>query len=161
MDTGQGSKIPRPHRHRRSAAANSHHPTARGHGSHRLNNPNASSNLHLYSRPDINARTQHPRNNQVWAPLYQPSSANKAEVQQEHHTGSHMSNPKQHQVRPYNPLPSSFCAGEHARYRICNSNVCKSAFCLYSQTGLLVIWISLFLMLLLFVCAKEKLAFKL
>ncbi|XP_063335441.1 thrombospondin type-1 domain-containing protein 4-like isoform X1 [Pelmatolapia mariae] len=124
MDTGQGSKIPRPHRHRRSAAANSHHPTARGHGSHRLNNPNASSNLHLYSRPYMNARTQHPRNNQIWAPLYQPSSANKAEVQQEHHTGSHMSNPKQHQVRPYNPLPSSFCTGEHARYRICNSNAC-------------------------------------
>ncbi|XP_030579028.1 thrombospondin type-1 domain-containing protein 4-like [Archocentrus centrarchus] len=35
-----------------------------------------------------------------------------------------MSNPKQRQVRPYNPLPSSFCTGEHSQYRICNSNAC-------------------------------------
>lgn len=140
-DASQGSKSPRPQRHRRSAAANPHHPTARGGGGHRTNNPNASNNLHLYSRPHTHARTQRPRNNQIWAPLYQPGSVNKAEVQQEHNTGGHVSNPEQHQVRPYNPLPPSSCTGEHARYRICSSNVCNPAFCSYSQYSLLVMGI--------------------
>uniref|UniRef100_A0A3P8SH39 Thrombospondin type 1 domain containing 4 n=1 Tax=Amphiprion percula TaxID=161767 RepID=A0A3P8SH39_AMPPE len=122
---GQGSETLRPHRQRRSAAANSHHTPARGHSDHRSNNLDPSSNLHRYSRPYTHPRAQQPRNKQVWAPLYQPSSDNQAEVQQELPSGSQTSSLQQHQERPYNPLPSSFCTGEHAHYRICNSNVCN------------------------------------
>ncbi|XP_031704205.1 thrombospondin type-1 domain-containing protein 4 [Anarrhichthys ocellatus] len=114
-DTGQSPGTARPHRQRRSAAAEAHQSAARGHGGHGSNNldPNT---LHRHSRP----RAQQPKHNQVWAPLYQPGSVN----QQEPQSSSQTSRPQQHQERPYNPLPSSFCTGEHAHYRICNSNAC-------------------------------------
>uniref|UniRef100_A0A671XCC4 Thrombospondin type 1 domain containing 4 n=1 Tax=Sparus aurata TaxID=8175 RepID=A0A671XCC4_SPAAU len=67
---------------------------------------------------------QQPQNNQVWAPLYQPGSPNQAPVQQEVQPGVQTYGPQQHQERPYDPLPASFCTGEHVRYRICNSNAC-------------------------------------
>ncbi|GAA6230463.1 thrombospondin type-1 domain-containing protein 4 isoform X1 [Lates japonicus] len=122
-DTGHGSGMARPHRQRRSSVADAHHLTARGHGDHRSNNLDPSNNLHHYSRPYIQPRAQQPKNKQVWAPLYQPGSANQPE-EQEPQSGSQTSGPQQHQERPYNPLPTSFCTGEHARYRICNSNAC-------------------------------------
>ncbi|XP_067451535.1 thrombospondin type-1 domain-containing protein 4-like [Thunnus thynnus] len=114
----QSSGTARPHRQRRSAVVDAHHPTARGHGGHRSNNLDLSNNLRYYSRPYMQ-----PKNNQVWAPLYQPGTANQA-VQQEVPSGGQTSGPQQHQDRPYNPLPTSLCAGEHARYRLCNSNAC-------------------------------------
>ncbi|XP_049457802.1 thrombospondin type-1 domain-containing protein 4-like isoform X2 [Epinephelus fuscoguttatus] len=123
-DTGQGSGTAHPHRHRRSPAADAHHPTTRGHGSHRSNNADPSNNLHRYSRPYMQPRAQQPKNNQIWAPLYQPGSANHPQVQQEPQSSSQTSGPPHQQERPYNPLPSSFCTGEHARYRICGSNAC-------------------------------------
>ncbi|XP_078017602.1 thrombospondin type-1 domain-containing protein 4 isoform X2 [Epinephelus lanceolatus] len=123
-DTGQGSGTARPHRQRRSPAADAHHPTTRGHGGHRSNNADPSNNLHRYSRPYMQPRAQQPKNNQVWAPLYQPGSANHPQVQQEPQSSSQTSGPQHQQERPYNPLPSSFCTGEHARYRICGSNAC-------------------------------------
>ncbi|XP_074465771.1 thrombospondin type-1 domain-containing protein 4 [Sebastes fasciatus] len=124
-DTGQGSGTAHPHRQRRSPAADAHHrSTTRGHGGHRSNNLDISSNLHRYSRPYMQPRAQQPKNNQVWAPLYQPGSANQDHVQQEPQSSIQTSGPQQHQERPYNPLPSSFCTGEHAHYSICNSNAC-------------------------------------
>ncbi|XP_035538094.1 thrombospondin type-1 domain-containing protein 4-like [Morone saxatilis] len=123
-DTGQGVGTARPHRQRRSAAADAHHAPARSHSGHRSNNLDASTNVHRYSRPYVQPRAQKPKNNQVWAPLYQPGSANQAQVQQEVQSGSQMYGPQQHQERPYDPLPSSSCTGEHAHYRICNSNTC-------------------------------------
>ncbi|KAM9408517.1 thrombospondin type-1 domain-containing protein 4 [Pholidichthys leucotaenia] len=111
--SGQGSVTARPRRWRRSAAAHSIQPASRRH------NVAPSSNLHRYSRLFMQPGAQHPNNNQVWAPLYQPGSANKAKVQKEPQSG-----PQQHQGRPYDPLPSSFCTGEHARYRVCNSDGC-------------------------------------
>ncbi|XP_042343905.1 thrombospondin type-1 domain-containing protein 4-like [Plectropomus leopardus] len=127
-DTGQASRTARPHRQRRSPAADARHYTTRGHGGHRSNNLDPSSNLHPYSRPYVQPRLQQPRNNQVWAPLYQPgSTTNQAQVQQEPQSSSQTSGPQHHQERPYNPLPSSFCTGEHAHYRICNSNACPQS----------------------------------
>uniref|UniRef100_A0A8C4IMG7 Thrombospondin type 1 domain containing 4 n=1 Tax=Dicentrarchus labrax TaxID=13489 RepID=A0A8C4IMG7_DICLA len=123
-DTGQGVETARPHRQRRSAAADAHHPPARSHGGHRSNNLDPSTNVHHYSRPYMQPRAQKPKNNQVWAPLYQPGSGNQAQVQQEVQSGSQTYGPQQHQERPYDPLPSSSCTGEHAHYRICNSNTC-------------------------------------
>lgn len=134
----QGSETPHTHRQRRSAEANSHHLTARSPSGHRSVNLGPPNNAHLYSRPYVHTRTQNHRNNQVWAPLYQPSSANKADVQQEQQSGRPISGPQQHQERPYNPLPSSYCTGEHAHYRICNGNVCKSALTSYSQYDLVI-----------------------
>ncbi|XP_031137469.1 thrombospondin type-1 domain-containing protein 4 isoform X2 [Sander lucioperca] len=123
-DTGQGSGTARPHRQRRSAAADAYHPTTSGRGGHRSNNLDPSNNVHHYSRPYMQPRAQQPKNNQVWAPLYQPVSANHAQGQQEPQSSSQTFGPQQHPERPYNPLPSSFCTGEHAHYRICNSNAC-------------------------------------
>uniref|UniRef100_A0A3B4TVF9 Thrombospondin type 1 domain containing 4 n=1 Tax=Seriola dumerili TaxID=41447 RepID=A0A3B4TVF9_SERDU len=122
-DPGYGSGTARPHRQRRSAAADAHHSAARGQGVHRSNNLGPPHNLRRYSRPYVQPRPQQPTNNQVWAPLYQPGSANQAE-EQELQPGSQTSGPQQHHERPYNPLPTSFCTGESARYRICNSNAC-------------------------------------
>ncbi|XP_012724136.2 thrombospondin type-1 domain-containing protein 4 isoform X1 [Fundulus heteroclitus] len=119
-DPGRGSGSPRLHRQRRSAAANFLQPVARGHSDRRSHKPEASNNLHRFTEPYANPRTQQSRNNQVWAPLYQPTSAKQAEVQAGGRTSGH----QLHKERPYNPLPSSFCTGEHARYRICNSNDC-------------------------------------
>ncbi|XP_044029932.1 thrombospondin type-1 domain-containing protein 4-like isoform X2 [Siniperca chuatsi] len=121
-DTGQGSGKARRQRH--SAAADTHHQTTRGHGGHRSNSMDLSNIVHHYSRPYMQPRAQQPKNSQVWAPLYQPGSANQAQVQQELQSGSQTSGPQQHQERPYNPLPTSFCIGEHARYSICNNNAC-------------------------------------
>ena len=126
-DTGQGSGTTRPHRQRRSAEADAHHHTTRGHGGHRSNNLDPSSNLHRYGRPYVKPRAQQPQNNQVWAPLYQPGPPNQAPAQQEVQPGVQTYGPQQHQERPYDPLPASFCTGEHVRYRICNSNVSKPA----------------------------------
>ncbi|XP_053277020.1 thrombospondin type-1 domain-containing protein 4 [Pleuronectes platessa] len=119
-DTGKGSRTAGPHRQRRSAAA--HHPTAIGQGGHRSSNLDPSNNLHRYSIPYVQPRAQQP-NNQVWAPLYQPGSVHQTEEQQLQ-SGSQTSGHQQHHTRPYNPLPTSLCTGEHARYRICNSNAC-------------------------------------
>uniref|UniRef100_A0A672ZJR7 PLAC domain-containing protein n=1 Tax=Sphaeramia orbicularis TaxID=375764 RepID=A0A672ZJR7_9TELE len=117
-DTGQGSVTVSPHRQKRSAAADAHHHTSRSHIGHRSNHLDPSNNLHRFSRPYTHPRVQQPKNNQVWAPLYQP------EAQQEVQSSSQISGSQQYQERPYNPLPTSYCTGEHARYKICNSNAC-------------------------------------
>ena len=136
-DTGRGSKTSRLRRQRRSAAAISHYPTARVHSVQRSNNLDTLNNGHRFSKPYIHPRLPHIRNNQVWAPLYQPTSTNQAEVQQEMPSSSQTSGHPLYQERPYDPLPSSSCTGEHAHYRICNSNVRKFAFSPYSQSLLL------------------------
>ncbi|XP_043952144.1 thrombospondin type-1 domain-containing protein 4 isoform X1 [Gambusia affinis] len=118
--SGRGSASPRLHRQKRSPAANSLQAFPRGYTDLRSHKLDASNNLHRFTRPYVHPRTQHPRNNQLWTSLYQPASSNQAEVQ----TGSHTSSHQLHKERPYNPLPSSFCTGEHAHYRICNSNDC-------------------------------------
>lgn len=123
VDSDRGSASPRLHRQRRSAAANSLQHVTGGHNDFQSFKLDASNNPHHLTRPYVHPRTQHHRNNQVWASLYQPTSANQAEVQ----TGSQTSSHHLHKERPYNPLPSSFCTGEHAHYKICNSNVCMSA----------------------------------
>lgn len=119
---GQVAGRARPHRQRRSAVADAHHPSTRGQGG--LRHP--SNNLYPYRRPYMQLQAQKPPNNPVWAPLYRPGSANHAQVQHDVRMGSRMYE-QQHQDRPYDPLPTSFCPGEHVHYRICNSDVCTSA----------------------------------
>ncbi|KAM9766168.1 thrombospondin type-1 domain-containing protein 4 isoform 2-T3 [Menidia menidia] len=119
-DVGQGSKTARLRRQRRSAAATSQHLSSRVHSVHRPNSPGA----HRFSRPYAHPDAPHPRNNQVWAPLYQPTSANQVEVHREVQSGTQSSGRPLNPERPYDPLPSSFCTGEHAHHRICNSNAC-------------------------------------
>ncbi|TNN48484.1 Thrombospondin type-1 domain-containing protein 4 [Liparis tanakae] len=125
-DTGQGPGAARPHRQRRSAAADAHQLATRGHGGHgghgghRPNNRPPTNTLHRHSRPYVRPRAQQPKHNQVWAPLYQPGSANQGQDQQEPHSSGQASGPQQQQERPYDPLPHSFCPGEHAHSRICN-----------------------------------------
>uniref|UniRef100_A0A8C5H845 PLAC domain-containing protein n=1 Tax=Gouania willdenowi TaxID=441366 RepID=A0A8C5H845_GOUWI len=114
------TEIPPPYRQKRSAADNSHHPSPRGHDSHRSNNLDSSMNHRLYNRPYSQQQTQQSRNSQVWVPLYQPGS-----VQQEIQSGSATPGFPRHD-RPYNPMPSSFCTGQPTRHRICNSNVRQS-----------------------------------
>lgn len=121
-DTSWSSGTRLLHRQRRSAAAVSRHHAAERHGGHRSSNLDANS-PHHFSRPYSRARAQPPRNNQVWAPLYQPTSANQAEVKQAQRSGVQTTVQQKHQERPYDPLLSSFCTGEHVHYRICNSNV--------------------------------------
>lgn len=120
-DAGRRSEAPNLHKQRRSAAATSHHPSATGRSSFRSTNPN---HLHHFSRPAHS--NAHLRHNQVWAPLYQPSSSDTGRVQPE-------VNPRS-QERPYNPLPTSSCSGEHAHYRICNSNVRKPVLTCFLST---------------------------
>ncbi|XP_060898248.1 thrombospondin type-1 domain-containing protein 4-like isoform X1 [Labrus mixtus] len=121
-DTGQSSSSLHPRRQRRSAAPDGNHYTSRSHGGQRSNNLDPSNNLRPYSRPHSQPRPEQQNSNQVWAPLYQPGSANQAETQQE--SGGQTSGPQQHQERPYDPLPASFCTGEHTHYRICDNNAC-------------------------------------
>ncbi|XP_017284203.1 thrombospondin type-1 domain-containing protein 4 [Kryptolebias marmoratus] len=111
-DTG----MPHLSRQRRSAAANLHQSSAGRHSVLRSNHLDTSNNRNRFNRPYVHSR---PKNTQVWAPLYQPTSANQDKVQQELHSGH-----QQHEDRPYSPLPSSSCTGEHALYRICSSNAC-------------------------------------
>ncbi|KAK5873603.1 hypothetical protein PBY51_018630 [Eleginops maclovinus] len=124
-DASRSSEMSRPSRQRRSPAAEPwhpyphHQPTA----DHRPHSRDPSNSLHQHSRPYKQLRAQLPRNNQVWAPLYQPGSAHLAQDQQGPGSSSQTSGP-QHQERPYNPLPVSSCSGEQAHYRICNSNAC-------------------------------------
>lgn len=122
-DTG----TPHPYRQRRSAAADLHQFSAGRHSALRSNHLDPSKNLHRFSQPYVYPRAQSPKNNQVWSPLYLPVSPNWAEAQQELQPGH-----QQHKDRPYSPLPSSLCTGEHAQFRICNSNVCKPALSSYS-----------------------------
>lgn len=121
-DTG----TPHLYRQRRSAAAHLHQSSAGRHSVLRSNHLDASKNLHRFSQLYVRPRAQSPKNNQVWSPLYLPIPPNQAEVQQELQPGH-----QQHKDRPYSPLPSSLCTGEHAQFRICNSNVCKSALSFY------------------------------
>ncbi|XP_056268375.1 thrombospondin type-1 domain-containing protein 4 isoform X1 [Pseudoliparis swirei] len=123
-DTGQGPGTARPHKQRRSAAADAHQLATRGHGGHRPNHRHPTNTLHRHSRPYLWPRAQQPKHNQVWVPLYQPGSAHQGQDRQEPHSSGQASGPQQHQERPYDPLPRSFCPGEHAHSRICNSNAC-------------------------------------
>lgn len=121
-------ETPHLYRQRRSAAANPRQSSAGRHSTFRSIHLDASNNIRRFNRPYVHPRAQSPKNNPVWSPLYQPASRNQAEAQQELHSGH-----QQHKDTSYSPLPSSFCTGEHAQYRICNSNVCKSALSPYSN----------------------------
>ncbi|XP_054588579.1 thrombospondin type-1 domain-containing protein 4 isoform X2 [Nothobranchius furzeri] len=110
-EPGRGSGTSHLYRQRRAPAAN------RGNSGFRPNN------MQRLNRPYVQPRTQRPKHHQVWAPLYQPTSPNRAEVQQELYPGGRTAGHQQRE-RPYNPLPSSSCPGERAQYRICNSDAC-------------------------------------
>uniref|UniRef100_A0A3Q2ZHC6 Thrombospondin type 1 domain containing 4 n=1 Tax=Kryptolebias marmoratus TaxID=37003 RepID=A0A3Q2ZHC6_KRYMA len=68
-DTG----MPHLSRQRRSAAANLHQSSAGRHSVLRSNHLDTSNNRNRFNRPYVHSR---PKNTQVWAPLYQPTSAN-------------------------------------------------------------------------------------
>ncbi|KAM4602356.1 thrombospondin type-1 domain-containing protein 4 [Polymixia lowei] len=127
-ETGPGSGTARPLRQRRSPEAEAYQPASRRHGGHRSSNWEAYNNPHQYSRPYQHPMAPKPKTNPVWASLYQPGSAQQPQIQpqpqQELYSGGQASGPHQHQERPYDPLPTSSCVGEHARYKICNSNAC-------------------------------------
>ncbi|XP_013881562.1 thrombospondin type-1 domain-containing protein 4 isoform X2 [Austrofundulus limnaeus] len=106
------------YRQRRSAAANPRQSPAGRHSTFRSIHLDASNNIRRFNRPYVHPRAQSPKNNPVWSPLYQPTSR-KAEVQQELQSGH-----QQHKDTPYSPLLPTLCTGEHAQYRICNSNAC-------------------------------------
>ncbi|XP_061879368.1 thrombospondin type-1 domain-containing protein 4-like [Entelurus aequoreus] len=65
------------------------------------------SHHHLHSR----AQTQ-----PMWAPLYQQGSARHGPGPQQQNT-----------ERPYDPLPTSSCTGEHTHHRLCSSNACAAS----------------------------------
>ncbi|KAJ0056219.1 hypothetical protein NL108_004502, partial [Boleophthalmus pectinirostris] len=118
QDAGRGSS----HRHRRSPEGNLNFQGSRRQGDRQTNYPGTSRSPQQYERSFINHRLpQQPMNNPVWAPLYQPEGAGpgpQAENNQEIQPG----NPQPE--RPYDPLPVSFCNGEHARYKICTNSAC-------------------------------------
>ncbi|KAK1891273.1 Thrombospondin type-1 domain containing protein 4 [Dissostichus eleginoides] len=60
-----------------------------------------------------------PRNNQVWAPLYQPGSGPQTQDQQGPGSSLQTSGTPQQPERPYSPLPGSSCSGEQAHHRAC------------------------------------------
>ncbi|XP_076012058.1 thrombospondin type-1 domain-containing protein 4 [Genypterus blacodes] len=121
--TGQGSGTA--HRQRRSPATAPLHAPARGHSVHRSNNWGPSGNFNHQGRPPhLQPSATQPKTSQVWAPLYQPSVVQQPQGQQEPEPGGHGSGPQQHHDRPYNPLPVSFCKGEHVHYKICSSDPC-------------------------------------
>lgn len=118
LQTDKGQKTGRIRR-RRSAASEALHLTPRLQGGHRSNSFDLSNQFHPYS---MQLKTPPPQNNQVWAPLYQPELRSHGQVQQKAPSGSEVYG-QQHQQRPDSPLPTSFCAGEHAHFRICSNHV--------------------------------------
>ncbi|XP_068612868.1 thrombospondin type-1 domain-containing protein 4-like [Brachionichthys hirsutus] len=118
-DAAKNSGTARSHRQRRSAAADAHHAAARGHSGHRSNNLDPSTNLYRYSGPHMQPREQNGQNDRVWAPLYQPGSADQDQAQREGRPSS-----QTYQERPYSPLSASFCTGDRAHYSICRSEAC-------------------------------------
>ncbi|KAJ0001984.1 hypothetical protein NQD34_001780, partial [Periophthalmus magnuspinnatus] len=118
QDTGRS----RSHRHSRSPEGNLNLQGSRRQGDHYTNYPGVSRSPHQYGRSFVHRRLpQQPTNNPVWAPLYQPGRAEPgphAENHQEIQPGN------QQPDRPYDPLPVSFCNGEHARYKICTNSAC-------------------------------------
>ncbi|TNM90440.1 hypothetical protein fugu_002729, partial [Takifugu bimaculatus] len=119
LQTDKGQKTGR-NRRRRSAASGAPHFTPRLQGGHRSNSFDLSNQFHPYS---VQLKTPPHQNNQVWAPLYQPEPGSHSQVQQKAPSGSEVYG-QQHQQRPYSPLPNSFCAGEHAHFRICSNHAC-------------------------------------
>lgn len=103
----------------KAAASGAPRLTSRVQGGHGSNGFHPSEQFHPHS---TQLKTQPPRNNQVWAPLYQPGPGSQGQVQQKAPLSSEVY-AQQHRGRPYSPLPASFCAGEHARYRICSNHV--------------------------------------
>lgn len=119
LQTDKGQKTRRIRR-RRSAASEAPHLTPRLHGGHRSNSFDLSNQFHPYS---VQLKKHHPQNNQVWAPLYQPEPGSHGQVQQKAPSGSEVYGQQQQQDGPYSPLSKSFCAGEHAHFRICSNHV--------------------------------------
>ncbi|XP_034061061.1 thrombospondin type-1 domain-containing protein 4-like [Gymnodraco acuticeps] len=114
---GRSSETTRPHRQRRSPAAEARHHQHQHQPPTADHNQDPSSSLHHPSRPFMP-----PRNNQVWAPLYQPGSGPQTQDQQG--PGSSLQTSGDPPERPYSPLPGSSCSGEQAHHRVCNSNAC-------------------------------------
>ncbi|XP_062327135.1 thrombospondin type-1 domain-containing protein 4-like isoform X1 [Osmerus eperlanus] len=130
-DTGQASEGARSHRQRRAPLPDPNYPTSR-HTGHR------SSYWQHYNNPNIHSPAHHqppapqPRTNPAWAPLYQPGSAHQPQqpqiqAGQDRYPASQAPAPLTPPDRPYNPLPTSSCIGEHSQYRICNTNACPPA----------------------------------
>ncbi|XP_070985767.1 thrombospondin type-1 domain-containing protein 4-like [Oncorhynchus clarkii lewisi] len=89
-------------------------------------NPNPA--LQPRSNPDSNPNpAPQPNSNPPWSSsLYQPSQRHQPRQEQQH-SSSQASAAQQPFGRPYNPLPTSSCVGEHNQYKICNNNACPPA----------------------------------
>ncbi|CAB1339239.1 unnamed protein product [Coregonus sp. 'balchen'] len=147
--TGTETGTGRSHRQRRSPLSDPS-PSATRHGGHRPNpyrppysnphlhsyspvhhqppasqprvNPNPNSNPNLAPQPRSNSNSNPP-----WSSsLYQPSQGHQPRQEQQH-SPSRASAAQQPFGRPYNPLSTSSCVGEHNQYKICNTNACPPA----------------------------------
>nr|XP_029497595.1 thrombospondin type-1 domain-containing protein 4-like [Oncorhynchus nerka] len=80
------------------------------------------------SNPDSNPNpAPQPNSNPPWSSsLYQPSQRHQPRQEQQH-SSSQASAAQQPFGRPYNPLPTSSCVGEHNQYKICNTDACPPA----------------------------------
>ncbi|XP_035595858.2 thrombospondin type-1 domain-containing protein 4-like [Oncorhynchus keta] len=93
-------------------------------------NPNSNPNPapQPRSNPDSNPNPAlQPNSNPPWSSsLYQPSQRHQPRQEQQH-SSSVASAAQQPFGRPYNPLPTSSCVGEHNQYKICNTDACPPA----------------------------------
>uniref|UniRef100_A0A4W5NCB8 Thrombospondin type 1 domain containing 4 n=1 Tax=Hucho hucho TaxID=62062 RepID=A0A4W5NCB8_9TELE len=84
--------------------------------------PRSNSNPNPVPQPRSN-----PNSNPPWSSsLYQPSQGHQPRLEQQH-SSSQASAAQPPFGRPYNPLPTSSCVGEHNQYKICNNNACPPA----------------------------------
>uniref|UniRef100_A0A8C7G8E4 Thrombospondin type 1 domain containing 4 n=1 Tax=Oncorhynchus kisutch TaxID=8019 RepID=A0A8C7G8E4_ONCKI len=89
-------------------------------------NPNPASQPRANPNSNPNPAPQ-PNSNPPWSSsLYQPSQRHQPRQEQQH-SSRQASAAQQPFGRPYNPLPTSSCVGEHNQYKICKNNACPPA----------------------------------
>eukprot|EP00063_Salmo_salar_P007854 XP_013982689.1 PREDICTED: thrombospondin type-1 domain-containing protein 4-like [Salmo salar] len=88
-------------------------------------NPNPASQPRANPNSNPNPASQ-ARSNPNPASPPRPSQGHQPRQEQQH-SSSQASAAQQSFGRPYNPLPTSSCVGEHNQYKICNTNACPPA----------------------------------
>ncbi|XP_055777466.1 thrombospondin type-1 domain-containing protein 4-like [Salvelinus fontinalis] len=89
-------------------------------------NPNPAPQPRANPNPAPQPRSN-PNSNPPWSSsLYQPSQGHQPRQEQQH-SSSQASAAQQPFGRPYNPMPTSSCVGEHNQYKICNTDACPPA----------------------------------
>ncbi|KAM9423450.1 thrombospondin type-1 domain-containing protein 4 isoform 1-T1 [Salvelinus alpinus] len=89
-------------------------------------NHNPASQPRANPNSNPNPAPQH-RSSPPWSSSLYQSSQGHQPRQEQQHSSSQASAAQQPFGRPYNPLPTSSCVGEHNQYKICNNNACPPA----------------------------------